>query len=349
MSIKNPTPNDLAIYTAIIIALSNAFMTGLVLFFSKNFNWFSLLISTLFIAGISYFVVARVLKQFIYKRIRVIYKAIHTFKRSKTESASQINLRRHIIDEAEQEVLNWAKSNKDEIDDLKKLEEYRRNFLGNISHELKTPIFNIQGYLYTLIDGDIDDNQITQRYLNRAASNVERLNTIVQDLEQISRLEGGQLEMELHRFDVQALVQEIYDEIEIKAQENEIALQFKEGNNRAFHAIGDREQIRQVLTNLISNSVKYGKKGGTTRTGFYNMENQVLVEISDNGIGISEEHLPHLFDRFYRVDKGRSRNSGGTGLGLSIVKHIVEAHEQTINVRSRINVGSTFGFTLKKG
>lgn len=348
MSYKNPTPKEIALFSALIISGGNFIFLFFIKVLFLAIPWLSLLAYSVAIFAVVYYIFAYALRQFIYRKIKIIYKAIHHLKRPKEES-KKIDLRNHIIDEVEAEVLDWAKNQKKEIDDLKEMEAYRRNFLGNISHELKTPIFNIQGYLYTILDGDVDDPVIIDRYLNKAASNLERLNTIVQDLEQISQLEGGKLFMEFQPFDVWKLTQEIYEDLEITAEERNIELHFKEGSNRSFMVNADREAIRQVMTNLISNSIKYGKKSGTTRTGFYNMENQVLIEVSDDGIGITEKHLPHLFERFYRVDKGRSRNQGGTGLGLSIVKHVIEAHKQTINVRSLPNVGSTFGFTLEKG
>jgi two-component system phosphate regulon sensor histidine kinase PhoR len=186
------------------------------------------------------------------------------------------------------------------------------------------------------------------RYLERAASNVERLLTIVQDLEEISKLESADLVLDLQRFDIKALVREVFGDLEMNARQRGITLQFKEGADKSFFVMADRESIRQVLTNLINNSIKYGNEGGMTKVSFYVMDRQILVEIADNGIGIEEKHLKHLFDRFYRVDKSRSRESGGSGLGLSIVKHVLEAHNQTVTVRSTTGVGSTFGFTLDK-
>ena len=346
---KNPTPRQLALYAAIIIAGVNFLVLIITKLIIGNFPWISLIIAVSLVFVASYYVFAYALTRFIYRKIKVIYKAIHRLKRPKNDNGSSIDLRNHIIDEVEKEVLDWAKSQKKEMDNLKEMEAYRRNFLGNISHELKTPIFNIQGYLYTLLDGDIDDPVLLEKYINRSVSNAERLNTIVQDLERIASLESGELSMDFQRFDIQSLTNEVFDDLEIKAKDRNLNLSFKEGSDRPYYVKGDREAIRQVITNLVSNSIKYGSDGGFTKAGFYDMENQVLIEMTDNGIGISEEHLPHLFERFYRVDKGRSRDKGGTGLGLSIVKHIIEAHDQTINVRSRANDGSTFGFTLEKG
>ena len=348
MSFKNPTPQQLAIFSSLFIAGINFIILLFVKLMFNDFSWITIMIVILLTFIVGYYVFMFSLERFIYRKIKIVYKAIHHLKRAKGEPPANIDLRNHIIDEVEAEVMNWAKSQKLEIDNLKEMEAYRRNFMGNISHELKTPIFNIQGYLYTILDGDIDDPALRDRYLNKAANNLERLNTIIQDLEQISQLEGGKLSMEFQPFDIYTLTKEVYEDVEMSAREKNMELGFKEGSNRPFMVNADREAIRQVLTNLVVNSIKYGKQNGATLASFYKMNNQILIEISDNGIGIAENHLAHLFERFYRVDKGRSRNQGGTGLGLSIVKHIIEAHEQTINVRSLPKVGSTFGFTLEK-
>ncbi|MEO1438596.1 MAG: ATP-binding protein, partial [Bacteroidota bacterium] len=233
-----------------------------------------------------------------------------------------------------------------EIEDLKKLEAYRRDFIGNISHELKTPLFNIQGYLDTLMEGGLEDPSINRMYLQRAATNVNRLSNIVEDLDMISQLEASELHLDITRFDIRALAYEIFDDFEMKADERDVKLAIKEGCDKPFFVLADRERIRQVLGNLISNSIKYGVEHGKTVVSFYQMDKNILIEVSDNGLGVEEKHLPRLFERFYRADKSRSREQGGTGLGLSIVKHLIEAHNQTINVRSSLGVGSTFGFTL---
>ncbi|MCB0578851.1 MAG: sensor histidine kinase, partial [Phaeodactylibacter sp.] len=219
---------------------------------------------------------------------------------------------------------------------------------GDISHELKTPIFNIQGYLHTLLDGAIHDEEVNVKFIRKAAKNLERLHTIVEDLEAISRLESGELILEMQAFDIRKLTEEVFEDLEIKAAQRRIVLEFKEGAAQNFRVLADRESIRQVLTNLVSNSIKYGKDNGRTRIGFYDMDKNILIEVADNGLGIPKQHINHVFDRFYRVDKSRSRAQGGSGLGLSIVKHIIEAHKQTINVRSTPDLGSTFGFTLQK-
>jgi two-component system phosphate regulon sensor histidine kinase PhoR len=249
------------------------------------------------------------------------------------------------------EVISWARDQKQQMEDLKRLADFRKEFLGNVSHELKTPIFNIQGYIHTLIDGAIDDPDVNVRFLRKAAKSADRLSDLVADLLAISQLESGELVMEMERFDMNALVKDVYEQLEVRAKERGISLIIKEGCNKPFWVFGDRYRIRQVILNLVNNSIKYGKELGTTTAAFYDMDENILIEIGDNGEGISQDHLPRIFERFYRVDRSRTRESGagGTGLGLAIVKHIIEAHQQTINVRSTIGQGTTFGFTLKKG
>lgn len=313
-----------------------------------SWNWPGLIVVMLLIGVAAFLIFQYMINAFIYRRIKLIYKIISKSKTSmpdrKTQNAQ--NIRQLAL--VEKEVEQWADTQDAEIETLKTLETYRKRFIGNVSHELKTPIFSIQGYIYTLIDGGIYDENIQMRYLERAASNVERLLTIVQDLEEISKLESEDLVLDIQKFDIKSLVKEIFTDLDMNARQKQISLQFKDGADKAYSVFADREAIRHVLTNLILNSIKYGNPEGTTKVSFYDMDKQILIEIADNGIGIEEKHLNHLFDRFYRVDKSRSRESGGSGLGLSIVKHIVEAHNQTVTVRSTTGVGSTFGFTLQK-
>jgi two-component system phosphate regulon sensor histidine kinase PhoR len=228
------------------------------------------------------------------------------------------------------------------------MEVYRREFLGNVSHELKTPLFNLQGFILTLMDGGIHDPNVNVDFLEKSQKNIERMITIVEDLEVISRLETGEATPLLSNFSITVLVREVMEFLEPQASERNIKLMFAAEYNDNMMIRADKEKIRTVLTNLILNSVKYGTTGGRTKVSFYDMDENYLIEISDNGVGIEEKHISRLFERFYRVDKHRSRAQGGSGLGLAIVKHIIEAHDQTINVRSAPGVGSTFSFTLKK-
>jgi two-component system phosphate regulon sensor histidine kinase PhoR len=260
----------------------------------------------------------------------------------------RLDLSTDIIGEVNQEVLNWAEASKKEINQLRSMENFRKEYLGNVSHELKTPITSIQGYLETLIDGGINDPNINFSYLNKAIRNVERMVSIINDLESISHLESGQMKMQLESIDITALAKEVFSDLEILANQRNFRLKIKEGCDQPFLVHADKKLIREVLVNLLSNSIKYGKDAGQTSVGLYNMGDNILIEVSDNGIGIQSDDLSRVFERFYRVEKSRSRDFGGTGLGLSIVKHVIEAHNQTISVRSTYEEGSTFAFTLQK-
>lgn len=294
--------------------------------------------------GINYAIVRFFLEKYVFRKIKLIYKLIYDSKKDKNSS----DINQESLEAVNTKVMEWAESTTNEIATLKSLEVYRKNYVGNISHELKTPIFSIQAYLHTLLEGGLYDENINMDYLRRAVDNTERLQNIVEDLDIITKLESGQVELDIKKFDLKVLVNDIFLDLKSMAKKRKITLQLKEGASQAYFVLADRESIRQVFTNLIVNSIKYGVDGGTTKVSFYDTESEILTEVTDNGIGIEEKHLKHVFDRFYRIDASRSRKQGGSGLGLSIVKHIIEAHDQTINVRSKVNVGSTFGFTLKK-
>lgn len=295
-----------------------------------------------------YFVSRFLLDYFIYRRIKLIYKYIHDVKTDPDSRKVGQLASADMLESVESEVRAWAEKQQQELDTLRALETYRRNFLGNISHELKTPIFNIQGYLHTLLEGGLRDESINVKYLDRAARNVDRLETIVTDLETIAQLEADQMVLEMEPFDLRQLVREVFEDHERLAAERKIKLRLKPGADQEFQVFADRDRIRQVLNNLVTNAIKYGKGEGYTMVGMYDMDDKVLIEVSDDGVGIAENHLKHVFDRFYRVDVSRSRELGGSGLGLSIVKHIMEAHKQGVTVRSSMGRGSTFGFTLAK-
>ncbi len=350
LSEKNLSPRQIAVYTALVTTLTVGLSLLLLrLAFDGQLLWWHLVLVSLLTFVVAYFINVRSLERFIYQRVQLIYKTIRKTKASKKKESKQLDMNSHVIDEVEEEVKIWANERDKEITSLRKMEAYRRDFIGNISHELKTPIFNVQGFIHTLLEGGLYDEKINMLYLERAAKNVERLNTIVADLDMIAQIESEDLLLDIQRFDIHKLTQEIFDELGISAQEKKIRFEFDQGSDRAFNVVADRERIRQVLVNLMTNSIKYGKKEGRTRIGFYDMDDKhLLIEVADDGYGIDSKHLPRLFERFYRVDKGRSREEGGSGLGLSIVKHIIEAHKQTVNVRSTLNVGSTFGFTLDK-
>lgn len=346
---KNQTPLQLSLYAAITSAAAITvlvFLLGMVGLFT--ISWPGLAVLFVVVFGIDFLANFFFVRHYIFRKIKLIYKVIHRHKMPADFKADKIPMNKNILDEVEREVDQWAEERNRDFEALEQLAAYRRRFIGDVSHELKTPIFNIQGFVHTLLDGALQDPNVNIQYLQRAAKNVERLQNIVDDLETINRLEAGQMVLDLREFDIRDLTDEVYADLEMKAQERNIRLTYKEGANQHFRVRADKESIRQVLINLVHNSVKYGREGGVTKVSFYDMESYVLLEVSDNGIGIAPEHLNHVFDRFYRIDKSRSREAGGTGLGLSIVKHIIEAHKQTINVRSNPGQGTTLGFTLEK-
>jgi len=345
---KDLTPNEIALRIAFLVAffvtLTNLLINAI--FYQPDY-WSSILffIITFFI---SYFGFKITIEKFIYKKIKIIYRTIHRLKLTKNEHLLDASLNENIFKRVESEVIEWDKKNKAEIERLKDLENYRREFVGNVSHELKTPIFNIQGYLLTLIEGGLADPNINEKYLIKANNSVERMITIIEDLDQITKIESGKLMMNISKFNLLDLTKEVVNSLEDQSTKNNIKISIKNNFSKPIFVLADYNKIAQVIVNLIVNAIRYGKKNGEILIKFFEIDNNILVEIADNGIGIAEEHLPRLFERFYRTDKARAREQGGSGLGLAIVKHIIEAHNQTINVRSTVNVGSTFSFTLKK-
>ena len=345
MKKNNPRAISLRI-SFFLLLLYLIFDLAYFVFFSKEpFNWLFLIASSIILYVVVYAVVWQAIENLIYKKIRVLYKNIHNLKSPKQKIAMDSNW----LETAEKEVVEWAADQKEEMESLKKQENYRREFLGNVSHELKTPIFNIQGYVLTLLDGGLEDASINREYLQRAEKSIDRMITIVDRLDEISRLELDALALNYEKFDIMAMCHDLIEFFEIKAAEKKIHIFINQNTQGPFHVFADKELIRQVLSNLIENSIKYGNENGRTKISFYDMDEQMLIEVSDTGIGIAQEDIPRIFERFYRSANGRALNNSGSGLGLSIVKHIIEAHHQAINVRSSIGVGTTFGFTLKKG
>lgn len=346
---KNQTPLQLSLYAALTsAAIVTALASLLELAGLFKISWLGVVALFAGVFCIDFVANFYFVRYYIFRKIKLIYKVIHRHKMSSDFKADKIPMDKNILDKVEQEVSQWAEEHDQEIEAMEKLASYRRRFIGDVSHELKTPIFNIQGFVHTLLDGALNDPAVNTLYLQRAAKNIERLQAIVEDLETINKLEAGQMILDLREFDIHDLADEVFADLEMKARERNIRLIYKDGANQHFRVRADKESIRQVLMNLVHNSIKYGQEGGATKVSFYDMETYILVEVSDNGIGIAMDHLPHVFDRFFRADKSRSREAGGTGLGLSIVKHIIEAHKQTVTVRSTAGQGSTFGFTLEK-
>jgi len=283
---------------------------------------------------------------FIYRRIKILYKLVSTEKGRKELKNSALQEEDDFLQAVEEEVRRYSTSKQSEIQALKRMETYRKEFIGNVSHELKTPIFNAQGYIETLLDGGMEDREVNTKYLEKATRNLDRLANIVEDLIMLNQYETDSTQLDTQFFDITELTKQVIDEQELLASKKNIELVIKEDAGFQRKVFADRKHIHHVLSNLVNNSIKYGHENGLTKIGFYDVEDKLLIEVSDNGPGIANEHLARLFERFYRVDKARSRGHGGTGLGLAICKHIVEAHKEKIHVRSSLDVGTTFGFTL---
>lgn len=327
----------ITVFLSVVLAGFAHFTSGLLLG-----PFFTFIFITYFV---SFFIIQYRVEHFIYKRIKKIYDNV-----SLLESTS-LSPNRVTTDMATltREVEKFTKDKKLEIDSLKVRETYRKEFMGNVSHELKTPLFTVQGYILTLLDGAMKDKTVRKKYLQRASKGVERLIYIVRDLDMITKLETGDLHLEKEDFNIVEIIQGSFDLLEMKAAKKNITLTFDIDYDEPIWVYGDRDRIQQILTNLIVNSIKYGKEDGTTEISIENLiKNKVIVRVTDNGEGIEEENLPRVFERFYRVDKSGSRKEGGSGLGLSIVKHIIEAHDEKIYVESVFGVGSEFSFTLEK-
>jgi two-component system phosphate regulon sensor histidine kinase PhoR len=315
--------------------------------------WLDVGILTIIVMSILFFVasffsVLFVINKYILDKIRPVYKTIKDLPLSGRKLVEKSSDSTNLLANVRFEVEEWAKTQMKEIERLKELERYRKEFVGNVSHELKTPIFNIQGYILTLLEGGIDDEKINMLYLKRTEKSIDRMISIVEDLESITKLESGELTLKMGSFDIVKIVHDVLEMEQWQADERQISLEIVNKPAKPVYVKADRNRILEVLINLVVNGIKYGKKGGFVHVSFHDLEENIMVEVTDNGIGIEKKNLPRIFERFYRVDKSRSREQGGTGLGLSIVKHIIEAHNQSINVRSIVDQGTTFNFTLEK-
>lgn len=310
--------------------------------FNISMEWVELIVIVSSTGLFSYFLVRWFIDVFLYNKIKLIYKNINDFK-SKPGDLKDVDIR-----QVDKDVTTWNTQRESEIEKLMIRESYRRQFVGNVAHELKTPIFNIQGYIDTLLDGAIDDEHINKKFLQRANKSVSRMIHIVEDLDQITKLEGGKIELHEEPVDIIEIISDLIEQLELKAKKRGVKLTMSQTQKGRYMVEADVEKIQQVLVNLIVNAIKYGKEGGEVLLRTYDMDQNILIEVADNGNGIAQKHLNKIFDRFYRVDTSRDREQGGSGLGLSIVKHIIEAHNQVINVRSTEGQGCTFSFTLKK-
>src|SRR6478609_6744450 len=340
---KNLSPQQLSAFTALILSVPIALGIWVL-----RPDWRIAAISLVVTFIGSYLLIRFVLESFIYRKIKLIYKFIYQTKASKREETYyKYILPQKGIDEVRQDVEQWAEQRSAEIELLKTNEAYRKEFLQNLAHEFKTPIFAIQGYVDTLLGGAMENPEVRKRFLENTARNVDRLVNLMIDLDEISKLERGEQLLYKQNFIIQELIKEVYESLSIKTAEKNILCTIKKGCEFPIAVFADKEKIRQVLINLIENAFKYGKENGNIVASIYNTDDdRVLIEISDDGLGIEEEHLSRIFERFYRTDKARSRDRGGTGLGLAICKHIVEAHGHSMHVRSTPDVGTTIGFTL---
>lgn len=344
---KSLRPQVIALWLALALsALVSVIVLAFTHFVIDEYWHYLLLFAVLFVVIFvvsSYFFI-----NVIENRLKPIFKIIRDVPVKEVKKARELSLRYPMNFDVNTEVRKWATHKQDEIKRLKELERYRKEFVGNVSHELKTPIFNIQGYILTLIEGGIDDQRINQLYLKRTVKSIDRMISIVEDLESITKLESGELKLNLENFNLNRLVEDVFEIEHLLAKERKIKLQLNTKTDKPVMVYADKKRMMEVVGNLVVNAIKYGKKGGWVKISFFDMNEQLMVEVKDNGIGIDKEHLSRIFERFYRADKHRSREQGGTGLGLAIVKHIIEAHDQTIDVKSQPDVGTTFNFTVQK-
>ena len=340
---KNLSPKQLAALTALLLA--SLIAVSIYILFTK---WELLLIYFFVSFGVIYFLLYEILERFIYRKIKLIYKLISQTKASKREEAYQkYILPQKGIDDVREDVEEWAAQKTKEIQDLQSNEAFRKEFLQNLSHEIKTPIFAIQGYLELLDDGAMDDPTTGKRFVNKAQANVQRLVQLLNDVDSITNLEINKDPILKQSFIIQDLITEAVNNLNVKWIKKNIQFQFKKGSETPTYVFADKNKIYQVIVNILSNATKYGKIDGEIIASVYAIEGQkILIEFSDDGIGIAEEHIPRLSERFYRTDDARSRDIGGTGLGLAICKHIIEAHNETMHIRSKLGVGTTVGFTL---
>ena len=345
MAIRLQRSYRFAFRSSLLITALFTIVFWAILFFSDTFDGVVIAVSSLVLFVLSFIILQIRIEKFIYRRIKQIYDDVALLESSSLSSDPITTDMRTLTEEIEK----FAKDKKVEIDTLKVREEYRKDFLGNVSHELKTPLFTVQGYIDTLLDGAMNDKNIRKKYLQRANKGVERLIYIVKDLDLITKLEAGDLNLEKEDFDIVELIQSVFDLLEMKVEKKNIVLTFDMDYPEPVMVHADKDKIQQVVTNLLVNSIKYGHRDGTTEVSVENLiKNKVIVRVTDNGEGIPQKHIPRLFERFYRIDQSGSRKEGGSGLGLAIVKHIIEAHEEKIYVESEIEVGSEFSFTLEK-
>ena len=335
-----------ALWSAIYITLIAGVFAAIWYFFIlKKISFSAILISIVVLFIISFFIIQYRAEHFIYRRLKKIYEDVSILDVNDLKKDSVTT----DIEQLSNKMQTYAEGKELEIKSLTERDSFRRDFLGNVAHELKTPLFTVQGYILTLLEGGMDDKNIRLKYLERANKGVERLVAVTKDLDMIAKLETDGLKIDKEVFNILEIIQNVFDLVEMKAKKRNIILKFDRIYEFPIFVIGDIEKTEQVLINLVVNSIKYGKPGGTTIVTADDYDhNKFVIRVIDNGEGIKQQHFPRLFERFYRVDQSRSREQGGSGLGLSIVKHIVEAHKQNVLLKSTFGKGSEFSFTMEK-
>lgn len=314
--------------------------------FLERLDILTIFVASLSVGVFSFLIFFVFVERFIHDKIRLLYRVIRKGQ-SEDQESTQVLMSEDVIGKAAKETENWAQERQKEISKLKEQAAFRREFLGNLAHELKTPVFSIQGYILTLLEGGLEDESVNRKFLERASFATERITSILQDLDEITEMEVNRFQMNIEKFDLVKLTRDIIESTEVSSHDKDVSVELHKDYD-SINVKGDKSRIAQVLTNLIINSINYGKEGGETVVRFYPMDDVIMTEVSDNGPGIAEKDIPRLFERFYRVEQSRNRNEGGSGLGLAICKHIIESHGQSINVQSTVDVGSTFSFTLEK-
>ena len=338
------TPKDVARQSSVFIGVLSSVAVLIVLSVSNSLNlWAISIIVGVVLEELSYFVIYNAIEKYIDHRIQILYK---TISKVKGGGDMTINMDEDVVELANQDVMEWAEGQIEEINLLRETDSFRKDFIGNLAHELKTPLFNIQGFILSLLEGGIDDPEINRKFLSKAEKNIDRMTSLLEDLDSISKIESGAMIIEMETVDIVELSSEIAENLDRKAKDANV--QFKIREEEEFNVLCDPNKVGQVLSNLLVNSINYGVENGKTVVRFYDMGDNILIEVADDGIGIKEDDLLRIYERFYRVDKSRSRHAGGSGLGLSIVKHIVEAHGGNLHVRSNLGTGTTFSFTLQK-
>ena len=317
-------------------------------YFVINYNDLSISVESVLISfiifGLSFLILQLRVRKLFFERIRQIYEDLE-FETDSLIKTSSID---SDMNSFSRDLEEFVKLKRTEIETLKKEGIYRKEFVGNVAHELKTPLFSVQGYISNLLDGAMDDKELLKKYLKRAEKSVDRLTFIIKDLDLITQLESSTLKLKVTSFDIIKLTEEIIEDLEISASKRNIKIIFNKNYDKQILVEADKNRIEQVITNLVSNSINYGSEKGTTEISFESNVEKIIVKVNDNGEGITEENMPRLFQRFFRVDVSRSRSQGGSGLGLAIVKHIIDAHNENIYVKSTVGVGSEFSFTLKR-